>query len=254
MSNARNLADIVTGNFDVPLGALDNVPPSNDASALTTGTLADARLPSNIGGFKSFQSFVGSYATGGTYTWTRPAGITKVRVYVIGGGGGGYSVSSNSQASGGAGGLSIAMVDVTNISSVTVTLGNGGTGSNSGSTRGGTAGTSSFGSYVTATGGYGGISGLPPYDGGQGGVGTTAVGGAVLSALNITGNGGHRSGGANSHPNGGSSFFGGGGIGAHTDSNILSQQHGQFGGGAGCSQYSHVINGGAGVVYVEEYA
>jgi len=46
MSNARNLADIVTGNFDVPLGALDNVPPSNDASALTTGTLGTARLPS----------------------------------------------------------------------------------------------------------------------------------------------------------------------------------------------------------------
>ena len=45
MSNARNLADIVTGNFDVPLGALDNVPPSNDASALTTGTLGASRLP-----------------------------------------------------------------------------------------------------------------------------------------------------------------------------------------------------------------
>jgi hypothetical protein len=29
MSNARNLADIVTGNFDVPLGALDN---ANDAT------------------------------------------------------------------------------------------------------------------------------------------------------------------------------------------------------------------------------
>ena len=47
MSNARNLADIITGNFDVPLGALDNVPPSNDASALTTGTLPVGRLPSS---------------------------------------------------------------------------------------------------------------------------------------------------------------------------------------------------------------
>ncbi len=44
MSNARNLADIVTGNFDVPLAALDNVPASNDASALTTGTLPLARI------------------------------------------------------------------------------------------------------------------------------------------------------------------------------------------------------------------
>jgi hypothetical protein len=46
MSNARNLADVITGNFDVPLGALDNVPPSNDASALTTGTLDEARIAS----------------------------------------------------------------------------------------------------------------------------------------------------------------------------------------------------------------
>ena len=44
MSNARNLSKIITGNFDVPLGALDNVPPSNDASALTTGTLPIARI------------------------------------------------------------------------------------------------------------------------------------------------------------------------------------------------------------------
>ena len=44
MSNARNLADVITGNFDVPLGALDNVPPSNDASALTTGTLDISRI------------------------------------------------------------------------------------------------------------------------------------------------------------------------------------------------------------------
>ena len=47
MSNARNLANLITGNFDVPLGALDNVPPSNDASALTTGTLPVGRLPSS---------------------------------------------------------------------------------------------------------------------------------------------------------------------------------------------------------------
>jgi len=47
MSNARNLADVISGNYDVPLGALDNVPPSNDASALTTGTLPVDRLPSS---------------------------------------------------------------------------------------------------------------------------------------------------------------------------------------------------------------
>lgn len=46
MSNARNLARlIVDSGGDVDVSSLDNVPPSNDASALTTGTLGTARLP-----------------------------------------------------------------------------------------------------------------------------------------------------------------------------------------------------------------
>ena len=46
MSNARNLARlIVDSGGDVDVSSLGNVPPSNDASALTTGTLGSARLP-----------------------------------------------------------------------------------------------------------------------------------------------------------------------------------------------------------------
>jgi hypothetical protein len=46
MSNARNLARlIVDSGGDVDVSSLGNVPPSNDASALTTGTLGTARLP-----------------------------------------------------------------------------------------------------------------------------------------------------------------------------------------------------------------
>jgi len=48
MSRARNLADLLDANGDVASGALDNVPPSNDASALTTGTLPVERLPDAI--------------------------------------------------------------------------------------------------------------------------------------------------------------------------------------------------------------
>ena len=44
MSKARTLADLLDSNGDVVSGALDNVPPSNDASALTTGTLPIARI------------------------------------------------------------------------------------------------------------------------------------------------------------------------------------------------------------------
>ena len=50
MSRTRNLADLLDGNGDVKSAALDNVPPSNDASALTTGTLPAARLPATLDG------------------------------------------------------------------------------------------------------------------------------------------------------------------------------------------------------------
>ena len=47
MTRARDIANLVDANGDIVAGALDNVPASNDASALTTGTLAAARLPSS---------------------------------------------------------------------------------------------------------------------------------------------------------------------------------------------------------------
>ena len=48
MTRARDIADLVDANGDIVAGALDNVPASNDASALTTGTLDAARLPTEI--------------------------------------------------------------------------------------------------------------------------------------------------------------------------------------------------------------
>ena len=48
MTKANDLASLLDANGDVVSSALDNVPPSNDASALTTGTLAAARLPADI--------------------------------------------------------------------------------------------------------------------------------------------------------------------------------------------------------------
>ena len=44
MTKTRNLSDLLDANGDVKLGNLDNVPASNDASALTTGTLPIARI------------------------------------------------------------------------------------------------------------------------------------------------------------------------------------------------------------------
>ncbi len=47
MTRARDIANLFDANGDIVVGALDNVPASNDASALTTGTLAAARLPTS---------------------------------------------------------------------------------------------------------------------------------------------------------------------------------------------------------------
>ena len=48
MGKARHLANLLNADGDVKSDHLDNVPASNDASALTTGTLPAARLPANI--------------------------------------------------------------------------------------------------------------------------------------------------------------------------------------------------------------
>jgi hypothetical protein len=47
MTKANDLASLLDANGDVVASALDNVPASNDASALTTGTLDAARLPAS---------------------------------------------------------------------------------------------------------------------------------------------------------------------------------------------------------------
>ena len=44
MTKARNLSDLLDATGDVVSSALDNVPPSDNASSLTTGTLPVARL------------------------------------------------------------------------------------------------------------------------------------------------------------------------------------------------------------------
>ena len=81
MSNARNLARlIVDSGGDVDVSSLGNVPPSNDASALTTGTLPVGRLPSS--GVDA-----GSLTTGTLPTSQLPVGTVLQVVSVRGVGG-----------------------------------------------------------------------------------------------------------------------------------------------------------------------
>jgi hypothetical protein len=140
-----------------------------------------------------------TYSTAGSFTWTKPAGCTRVLAKVVGAGGGaaGYCES------GGAGGYSEVTVDVTAVSTVAVTVGAGGT-CVTYYAAGGSGGTSSFGSYASATGGLGANSSFA-HTGGHGGVGS-------LGNFNLNGGGG--TGHANSAGNGcigngGASFWGG---------------------------------------------
>ena len=68
MTRARNLADLLDANGDVKSTNLDNVPASDNASALTSGTLPNARLPANISdsGTTGTKVAVGTTAQRGT--------------------------------------------------------------------------------------------------------------------------------------------------------------------------------------------
>ena len=158
-------------------------------------------------------------------TWSRPSGVKTIMVTVTGAGGGG----SGFQESGGAGGTSQRQVDVTNVSSVSVTVGNPGGGTNY-SGCGGNGNSSSFGGYCSASGGS-----LNVYGGGGGGHGS------------------HYSYG-NHHA--GTSYWGGSQPSSHGQSNYAHrhQSHAAWGaGGNGAQHGNRGARGREGVVVVHEF-
>jgi len=182
-------------------------------------------------------------STSGTYTWTKPDGCKMIRVICVGGGGGGCGHGE----SGGAGGFAEKWIDVTSVSSVTVTVGSrgSGVGYHNGA---GDGGTSSFGSYVSATGGYGANRNWS-HSGGHGGTGS---GGDI----NLYGGGG--SGHDNRGGKGGQSYFGGSKFAgwpnhswAHTGESHYAAPG--TGGGGEHSTHSRGANGAAGAVIVYCY-
>lgn len=188
-----------------------------------------------------------------THTWTKPAGCTYVLVYVTGGGGGARHNSNNYRgAGGGGGGTAIGWHDVSSVSTVAVTVGGGGAKVTSG--RGAGGGTSSFGSFCSATGGQGGTSDGPH----QGGIGGSASGGF----MNIVGGDGEMAHSSDREGGGGSSFWHKSGS-DHYSGNTATdavRTQGYFGSGGGNGYYSQNSistqygNGGAGVVVVYSYS
>jgi len=208
------------------------------------------------------------FTTTGSSTWTKPSGCRTVIVEVIAGGGGGGGVdgqgASNYAAAGGGGGggYSRKRVDVTAVSTVTVTVGTGGAGGTAGANNGSTGGTSSFGAYASATGG----------GGGQGRQASTAIviasGGTAGAGADGDINGGGSSGFIGNWAtdpvsgNGGSlSPYGSGARGVNPSSNTTTAGANATGYGAGgsgaCSKTSTDDaaggNGSQGIVIVWEY-
>ena len=205
-------------------GTTGQVLTSNGSSAPTWATAAS-------GAFQTIQVF----ASAGTFTYTRPSGLTRALIYCTGAGGGaGYG------GAGGSGGTAIKLATAATIgASVTVTVGTGGTSANPGNS----GGSSSFGSVCSATGGGGGRYSGGAYPG-NGGTGTGGD-------QNLTGTGADGTIGGF----GGPSFWGGGGTGPSTDTTYAHGQGGYQGSGGGSSYdpTTYGGNGGPGYVVVWEF-
>lgn len=170
----------------------------------------------------------------GVSTWTVPDIVKKgrrVRVRVVGGGGsGGYpAINTTNPAGGGGGGgggVSESVIDLTGISTVTITVGSGGTGQNTSASNGRPGGTSSFGTYLSATGGDGG---------GQvsGGAGGEGMGGQINTSLGPGSPGASMISSGNSAVGGSGGGPGGNGQVLGSAENVAKGAKGPGGGGAG---------------------
>jgi hypothetical protein len=191
-------------------------------------------------------------------TFTVPAGITKIKVCVYGGGAGGGCGNIPGGGGGGAGGYAEGTYAVTPAANFTVTIGSGGIGGLSG-LPGTNGGTSSFGALISATGGSGGTAAS------FGGIGGIGIGGYLNTSLGNGGSGstdvlsGNGTGGGGAGANisaggfgggaGGGGFGGGnGGNGSAAGANALTNTGAGGGGGGGVGGGGG--NGAAGKVIV----
>jgi len=195
-------------------------------------------------GFNSVQAFT----VGGT--WTKPVGvgITKILVFITGGGGGGMYRAGDFGTGGGAASTAIKFIDVSSIASVVFTIGAGGVGGSASDPYLAPAGgASAFGvapATVHCTAGGGGQTsgtGLP-------GPGGTATGGDV----NIVGGGGTYGGGGSGQ--GGASFWGSGTSVRNTGAAYAAPlANGTYGSGGGGARAAASGSGGDGVCFVMEF-
>lgn len=143
-------------------------------------------------------------------TYTKASGVNQIMVRLVAAGGGG----SGHAESGGAGGFSEKIINVSGISTVSVNIGTGGSGTYY-SGRSGQGSSTSFGTFLSASGGDG-ANQTYQHAGGLGGIGS---GGDV----NMYGGGGAAHGRYNGA--GGYSFFGGCAARGHPRGGDYSRNH-----------------------------
>ena len=245
-TNAKNVALAASnfkGSWDDLTGAL-SIPASveNDSdfwmllTDLTDVTTSEpsasnsdwAKIPVPAMGVEYFTS---------SGTFTVPDNVTQIFVQCWGGGGGGASRGSfGTQAcgAGGGGGYCEKIINVSAISSITITVGAGGAGGAGGGdfTNGASGGTSSVGSHCSATGGGGGSASSSLFTG----TGGTGVNGDV----NFSGTDGDWS--TSTGNFGGSSFYSSGA----TPLKDGSDKDGVMPGAGGASIANEIIGGGDG--------
>lgn len=154
-----------------------------DIVTLPTAPFLPFKLPALRPGFSSISVFES------TGNFIVPAGVTRVRVQVVGGGGAAGYHASLPGAGGGAGGTTIDVIsNLTPGQIIPVTVGAGGTAPASPAT-GGAGGSSSFGSFLSATGGQGGQGGSGSLFATAGGIGGTGVGGRIIQGGAMGGDG-----------------------------------------------------------------
>ena len=196
-------------------------------------------------GFDSGLASVQTFTSSGT--WTRPAGITKVIMEVQGAGSSGSdgNAASIRHTSGAAGGYAKKFLDVSSISTSTITVGAGGTAATSYPSNAGGASSWADGTN-TITGNGGGAAGSADYVGGLGG---TASGGDI----NIKG----CDGGDYGTRKGADSMFGFGGVNSareNGNANTGSDAPTGYGSGSvGIYGNGTTRAGGGGIIVVWEY-
>jgi hypothetical protein len=224
-------AKIATGAVDTTAGTVTGVLPvakgglaTNSFAGAYRAFFSDGSAPTaGLHGIASLQVYTSST------TWSRPSGVRYIRVQLVGGGGGG----SGHGEGGGAGGYAERYLDVTGISSVSITIDGGSSGTYYAS-AGGNAGGSSFGSYLSCSGGHG----ANRQNQHSGGVSGNGSGGN----LNI-----HQGGGFSHHARSAQScadtFFGGGAPSSHPQGGNFAHNHQSHTapgtGGAGAHFHGH---------------